>query len=195
MVELYGLVNCSEQISNNVAKLRAGTIDEFRPASQNANRHTARGLAELERSMNADGYVAALTVAADGEALDGSARLEKAADVFGDEVLVLEHDGTQPIVLVRTDVKNAQSPIAKRIAVRANRVAQLDLDWDPQELIETASQIDLGKLWTQDEWNRAISSVQPPPDEPQNMEAESHDASGNQEEGIVCPKCGYRITH
>jgi hypothetical protein len=178
-----------------MAKLRVGTIDEFRPAGQNANRHTARGLAELERSMNADGYVAALTVAADGEALDGSARLEKVAELFGDEVVVLEHDGTQPIVLVRTDVKNAQSPIAKRIAIRANRVAQLDLDWDPQELIETASQIDLGKLWTQEEWTRAISSVQPPPDEPQNMGSESRDSSENQEEGIVCPKCGYRIGH
>lgn len=145
--------------------------------------------------MNADGYVAALTVAADGEALDGSARLEKALEIFGDGVVVLEHNGQKPIVLVRTDIPNAQSPIARRIAVRANRVAQLNLDWDPQELIETASQVDLGKLFTQDEWSRLVSIVQSP-EEPEISGSQSEDSSENREDGgITCPKCGYHISH
>lgn len=72
-------------------------LARFRPQRRNANKHTQRGLGMLDRAMSEDGYVAPITVAADGETIDGSARLERAAERFaGVEPLVVEHDGTRP---------------------------------------------------------------------------------------------------
>jgi hypothetical protein len=49
-------------------------LSEFRPAQINANRHSVRGLALLDDSMSADGFVGPITVAADGEALRNDAQ-------------------------------------------------------------------------------------------------------------------------
>jgi hypothetical protein len=173
--------------------LRVGTIDEFTPASQNANKHTERGLYELEKSMQQDGFVAAMTVAANGEALDGSARMEKSAVVFGEDVTVIHHDGTRPIILVRDDIPDASAPIAKRIAIRANRIAQIDLNWDLTELLDTAKQVDLGKLWTAEEWNRLVCASQVP-EQPEDSGSYSENSSQEKEsDGITCPRCGFHI--
>jgi len=125
-------------------------LAKFRPATVNANKHTQRGLRALEQSIREDGYVAPITVAADGEALDGSARMEVVADLLDVEPLIVEHDGTRPVVMVRKDIPNAQTDIAKRIAVRANRVGQIDLEWDAEVLVEMPSEL-LDELWTPDE--------------------------------------------
>jgi hypothetical protein len=84
--------------------------------------------------MSEDGYVAPMTSTADGEIIDGSARLERAYDKFAGDVIVIEHDGTRPIIARRTDIANAQTVEAKRIAFRANRIAQADLEWDSKVL-------------------------------------------------------------
>jgi hypothetical protein len=110
-------------------------LSGFKPATKNANRHTKRGLAALEASIREDGYVAPITVAADGEALDGSARMEVVADLLDVEPIVIHHDGKRPVIMVRDDVATADSEMGKRIAVRANRVGQIDLEWDPAVLL------------------------------------------------------------
>jgi len=114
----------------NPPTIRTGKLSDFRPTLRNPNAHTKRGLEQLEDSMAEDGYVAPMTVAADGESLDGSARMEVAFDKFGDDAIVLEHDGTRPVVMVRTDVPDATTRQAKRIITRANQVAAVDLAWD-----------------------------------------------------------------
>jgi len=139
-----------------VTKRRAATpsLDDFRPQRRNANKHTARGVGMLESAMGRDGYVAPITVAADGEAIDGSARLEVAAAVFaGAEPIVIEHDGTRPIVCKRTDIANADTPEAQRIALAANRIAQVDLEWDADVLrqVVAAAPAAAAGLWSADE--------------------------------------------
>lgn len=125
-------------MKQNGHKVRIGKLSEFRPQVANANKHTERGLRMLDDAMSEDGYVAPATAAADGEVIDGSARLERAFDKFSDEAIILEHDGRRPIIAVRTDIPNAQTSEAKRIAVRANRIAQVDLEWNPEILAELA---------------------------------------------------------
>ncbi|HXQ22047.1 MAG TPA: hypothetical protein VN812_10280, partial [Candidatus Acidoferrales bacterium] len=68
----------------------ATTLADFRPQRVNANTHTPRGLGMLDAAMAQDGYVAPMTAAADGEIIDGSARLELAAERFA---------GVAPIVV------------------------------------------------------------------------------------------------
>ena len=114
--------------------IREGTIAEFRPLEANPNQHTERGLRQLNQSVEEDGWVAPITVAADGESLDGAARTEVATDKSADSVVVVEHDGTKPIIMVRTDIPDASTPLARRIIYRANRIAELDLSWDGQQI-------------------------------------------------------------
>lgn len=125
-------------MSKNGHKVRIGKLSEFRPQSVNANKHTERGLRMLDDAMSEDGYVAPMTAVADAEIIDGSARPERAFDKFNDEAIILEHDGTKPIITVRTDIPNANTKEARRIAVRANRIAEVDLEWDPVILAELA---------------------------------------------------------
>lgn len=105
-------------------------FSKFKPQRQNANKHTERGLAMLEKSLQKDGWIGAITVAADGETFDGSARLETVGAVMAEsEPIIVETDGTRPVILKRTDIKSADDPRAKRLAVAANAIASAD--WNP----------------------------------------------------------------
>lgn len=144
-------------------------LTDIRPQEANANRHTERGMKALEQSIQADGWIGAITVAADGETFDGSARLEVGtATGFGDtEPIVVRSDGSRPVIVVRSDIPSADDPRAKRLGVAANRVAELNLEWEPGVLAELAEEasglftveefavvsqpsgepVDVGELW------------------------------------------------
>ncbi len=127
-----------------------------RTQRQNANRHTARGMPALDTSIQQDGWIGAITVAADGETFDGSARVEIAGDVLVDAIVV-RSDGSRPIVHVREDIATADDPKAVRLGLAANRVASLNLEWEPAVLSAIADQaIDVGALWTPEEWVMAL---------------------------------------
>jgi hypothetical protein len=164
-------------------------IKDFKTASVNSNRHTQRGLSALDKSIRTDGWIGAMTTAADGEMIAGSARLERIADVFGVEIepLVIETTGQQPIVIVRKDIPNAADPRAQRLAVADNRIAQLDLSYDVEVLAGLSAEIleglfepqelsDLGQQWAE----------QQPPDFKEYDESAADDV-----EMCTCPKCGH----
>lgn len=140
-------------------EVKTEPLSKYRPQRVNANRHTPRGLGMLDNAMAQDGYVAPMTATADGEVIDGSARLEKAVERFPDEAIVVPHDGTRPVIMVRTDIPNANDPRAKRIAVSANRIAQADLDFDPAVLAELSAEIDVSGLWNEEEIGTLLAEV------------------------------------
>ncbi len=124
-------------------------MSSIRPQVKNANRHTARGMQALETSLATDGWIGAITVAADGETFDGSARVEKTAENgMLDDAIVVDSDGTRPIVVRRTDIATATDPRAVRLGIAANRVASLNLEWEPDVLAGIAQDIDLSSLFT-----------------------------------------------
>jgi hypothetical protein len=128
-------------VTSAAPKVTIEPLSKFQPQRRNANRHTPRGLGMLETEMQASGFVAPMTAAKDGEVFDGSARLETAFTVFeGQDAIVLEHDGTRPIIMRRTDIATADTPEAVRISVAANRIAAVDLDFDPELLAEIEEQ-------------------------------------------------------
>lgn len=176
--------------------IKVTTIGEFRPQQANPNKHTQRGLAALDKAMSDVGYVAPMTAAADGEILDGSARLETAAVRFGDEVIVIEHDGTRPIIAQRTDVPDAQSPIAKAISYSANRIAELDLDWDVEQIAaDLAAGVALEALWSDRELAELLSEL-PPGDadaEPQIDKAEELRVKWGVESGQLWQLGAHRL--
>jgi hypothetical protein len=127
------------------------------PQRKNANRHNPRGMQALENSIATDGWIGAITVAADGETFDGSARVEKTAENgMLDAAIVIDIDGSKPVVLRRVDIPTATDPRAIRLGVASNRVASLNLEWEPDVLAGIAeSGIDLGSLFTEMEWANA----------------------------------------
>lgn len=123
-------------------------LSDFRSQTVNANKHTQRGMAVLENSMTDLGYTAPMIACADGEIIDGSARHETAANVFGSdaEPIVVESDGKRPIVVKRTDIKNAQTKLAKKISLVANRAAEVNLEWEPDALASLLKDLDAEDL-------------------------------------------------
>lgn len=123
----------------------------IRPQRRNANKHTPRGMGQLEQSVQQDGWIGAITVAADGETFDGSARLEVAAATGFDDPIIVETDGSKPVVLKRVDIPSADDPRAVRLGMAANRVAEVNLAWDAALIDVLRHDVDLGMFWRPDE--------------------------------------------
>ena len=116
------------------------TLSDISPQAANANRHTARGLGALATSIGTDGWIGAITVAADGETFDGSARTEVGVAAGFAEAIVVDSDGSRPVIVRRVDVPTAADPRAKRLSLAANRIAQLNLDLDPAVVLAYADE-------------------------------------------------------
>lgn len=122
---------------------RKSKLGAFRIQQRNANQHTERGIALLDKSLRQDGWIGAITVAADGETFDGSARLERVADAMPEaDPIVVDVDGTRPVILRRTDIGSANDPRAKRLAVAANAIASADWNPDGELLAALAAEDD-----------------------------------------------------
>lgn len=130
-------------------------LTDVLPQRANANRHTARGMGLLEASIQKDGWIGAITVAADGETFDGSARIETGnASGFADvEPIIVRSRGDRPIIHIREDIPDADDPRAKRLGIAANRIGQINLEWESDVLAELAAEVDvdLGAYFLPDE--------------------------------------------
>lgn len=135
------------------------SIENFRVQKKNANKHTERGLEMLSESIAEYGWIGAITVAADGETFDGSARLDTVKSILNTEPIIVETDGTRPVILKRTDIESADSDKAKLLAIAANRIAQVDLSWDAQVLSDLADEIDLSGLFSEEELANILATV------------------------------------
>lgn len=169
-------------------KVKDGKLSDFRPQKDNANEHTQRGLKALSDAYGEVGYVAPMTAAANGEVLDGSARLEQAFDQFDDEALVIHHSGDRPIIMIRDDVPDADDPRGKRISYGANRVFELDLKWSPEQLlIDKEAGVDFGGLFYENEFDEITDTI-PDIDFPEYDEGIEDEV-----EYIKCPHCGEKF--
>jgi len=166
-------------------------IKDYRPARNNANAHTQRGTRALLQSIESDGWIGAMTAAADGELIAGSARIEAVASLFGTEAepIVVKSDGKRPVIVVREDIPDTDDLRAQRLALADNRVQELDLVWDMDVLVTYAPEA-IGDLWSPeelDELGDAWAATQTPAVPPEDF-AEFDE---NIETDYCCPKCGY----
>jgi hypothetical protein len=105
----------------------------------------------VERSMSERGFARPGFAAKDGTVLGGNLSVVEVASSLGmDEVIIVESDGTRPIVHMRTDLE-PDSDAARMLAIEDNRTAEVSLDWDASELLAAANELDLSKLFTGDE--------------------------------------------
>ncbi|MDD5034111.1 MAG: DNA methyltransferase [Methylococcaceae bacterium] len=109
-------------------------LKDLRPDPNNLNRHTERGAGMMERSIRDLGFGDSMTVDRDGVVLSGNQRLETLADIQMDNPIVVQSDGTRPIVHQRTDL-SASDPRGVALAIAQNRVGQVNLEWDIAALL------------------------------------------------------------
>ena len=177
---------------------------KIRPQIENANAHTPRGLGLLEGSIERDGWIDAITVAADDESISGSARIEVGgANGFDfahaepmvvqapdDRPIVVETNGKQPLIHRRVDLPSADDPRARRLSVAANQIAASD--WAPDAALLARWAEDDGAikaLWDDAGW---VAMMERAGTEMLENAPDAFKEYGNEiETEYCCPKCGY----
>jgi DNA modification methylase len=142
-------------------------LSDLTPDPHNANRGTERGATGLKNSLNQYGAGRSILVDKNGMVIAGNKTLEQAR-AMGLEVETVRTDGNKLVVVQREDLDLQADPKARELAIADNRVAQIDLEWDVEELKrELDDGIDLGKFWAEDELKEMLSlEPEEPPADP-----------------------------
>ena len=165
-------------------------ITDFKPQVANPNKHNTFGMRLLEKSIQSDGWIGAQTAAADGEIIAGSARQEIAVEKFTDESgqdvepIVIDSDGSRPIIIRRTDIPHADTARARRLSAAENQIAKANYNPDFALLKEWAGEDEqIKKLFSDDEWKTGTNKA------PQFKEYD--ESIGDGVEVCKCPTCGH----
>ena len=125
-------------------------ISELTPDDINANKGTQRGSGMLEKSLRDYGAGRSVLVDRSGRIIAGNKTIEAAGAIGLEDAIVVETDGTQVIVVKRTDL-DLDSPQGRGLAIADNRVAEVGLEWDMEALEKIGEELDLGEFWFDDE--------------------------------------------
>ena len=145
-----------------MAKVTSGKLDSLTPDASNANRGTERGRYALEASLRKYGAGRSILIDREGRIIAGNKTAETAADVGIDDVIIVQTDGRQLVAVQRTDL-DLDSKEARELAYADNRVAELDLSFDPEQVLaDLGAGVDLSGLWRQDELDALLGGLTPP---------------------------------
>ena len=137
------------------------SLDDLQPDPLNANRGTDRGREALRRSLHTYGAGRSIVIDKRGRILGGHKTVEQAKHL-GLPVTVVPTTGETLVVVQRVDLDARTDPRAQELALADNRVAELDLDWDPAVLrqLEQAG-VALEAFWTPEEFARLLAGATP----------------------------------
>ena len=136
-------------------------LDDLLPDPLNANRGTDRGREALRRSLHTYGAGRSIVIDRRGRILGGT-RPWNRPSTWGSPITVVPTTGQELVVVQRMDLDARTDPRARELALADNRVAELDLDWDPAVLrqLEQAG-VALEAFWTPEEFGRLLASEGP----------------------------------
>lgn len=115
-------------------KVRRGKISEFSQMKRNPNKGTKRGQYMREESVKKFLTGGAMVAGADNVFMKGNHIAENLHEHLGDDAIIIETDGTTPIIHKRTNIKG-ESSVGYEFAVADNQSAYVGLSWD-REIIE-----------------------------------------------------------
>ena len=144
---------------------------------RNARKHNPRNLAQIESSIQRDGFGRSILLANDGTVIAGNATIDAASSAGFDDVIVVESDGTKVIAVKRTDVAPGSAEF-HNLALADNRASEL-ASWDADVLEVLNEEMDLSPFFREDELAGILDSVGAPPtlDELAAQYGESDDAA------------------
>jgi hypothetical protein len=134
-------------------------VSDLRPDPANANRGTTRGRALLATSLITHGAGRSVVADRHGVVIAGNKVVEH-AKALSLPIQVVPTTGDALVVVQRTDLDLAGDSRARALAIADNRVAELDLEWDPAVLQQLRTQgLDVGTWWSETEWTKLVSAV------------------------------------
>ena len=126
-------------------------LTDFTPDLSNANKGTERGLRSLDDSIAALGLGRSIVVDKHGVIIAGNKTHERAIDRGIEDAEVVHTTGDKLVVVQRDDL-DLSSPDpnnpARKLAYADNRVGELDLQWDAEQLLaDVSAGMDLSALF------------------------------------------------
>lgn len=109
-------------------------ISDLTPDPHNANAGSKRGLELLEHSLSQYGAGRSILLDKQGRVIAGNKTLEEWQAMGFDEVLVIPSDGSVLVAVQRDDLDLLEDAKARMLAYADNRVAEIDLSWNPEQL-------------------------------------------------------------
>ena len=133
------------------------SIDNLRPNPRNHNKGKERGSAAIAKSIQELGAGRSGVCDSKGVMLAGNHSL-LCMNELGIPVKVVPTDGTEWIVVQRTDLDIEKDKKAIALSYADNRTAELNLDYDMEVLREDIEQeVDLSYLWTEKELEQKLN--------------------------------------
>jgi hypothetical protein len=139
-------------------------ITDLKPDPANANAGTERGLRALDDSLAEVGLGRSVLVDKNGYLIAGNKTVERSVDRGFEDAIVVHTRGDKLVVVQRDDLDltSADDFKARKLAYYDNRVGQLDLEWNvDQVLSDLQSGVDLGNLFDVDAIFDALNAVEP----------------------------------
>jgi hypothetical protein len=142
-------------------------ISDTKPDKRNARRHTPRNLAQIETSIQRDGFGRSILLANDGTIIAGNATTDAAGSAGLEDMLIVDSDGSKIIAVRRTDVEPGSERFIN-LALSDNRAAEL-ADWDSEMLRQLADDgADLSQFWFDDELDALLAELTNEPNQEQS---------------------------
>lgn len=110
------------------------SISDLIHDEKNANKGTERGREMLSKSLQRFGFGRSLLLDKNNKIIAGNKTTEAAGKTGFEKVRIIESDGKEIIAVKRVDLDLDKDPTARELAFADNRVAEVDLDWNPAEI-------------------------------------------------------------
>lgn len=137
------------------------TLDDLQPDDRNLNKHSVRGSSQLERSLRQYGAGRSILVDKDNRIIAGNLTAEMAREAGITKVQVVETDGNTLIAVKRVDL-SLDSKEARELALADNRVSEVSLEWDTEELQKLSAEglIDANAFFFDSELDRMAKQLE-----------------------------------
>jgi hypothetical protein len=109
-------------------------LDDLKPDDRNANRGNERGRRLIAKSVKDLGLGRSIVVDKNGKTIAGNKTLEAATAAGVAGVKVVQTTGHELVIVQRVDLDLDNDPAARALALADNRTAEVDLDWDAQQI-------------------------------------------------------------
>lgn len=143
-----------------MSDIKQAKLSDLQPDRRNANKGTERGLKALDHSLRQYGAGRSILVDKHGRIIAGNKTTERAADLGLEDVIIVPTDGTKLVAVQRTDLDLETDKAARELALADNRVSELDLAWDVDQLLaDVQDGVDLGAFFRPDELDALIAAA------------------------------------
>jgi hypothetical protein len=175
------------------SKVKKIKLSELIPDPQNANKGTERGRYMLEHSISTLGAGRSVLVDKNNLLIAGNKTTSVAFESGFENAILVETDGSELVVVRRTDLDLTTDSKAKQLAIADNRISEVNLSFDAEILLELDKEIDLSGFFTDDELNQLSLSL----DDDGEGNGIPEDNKDIDEEELAktnceCPSCGFK---